>query len=77
MKRFFSIVLVVALITSLSSCKGVVLVKNSPGKSASAPGQIKMTTGAQSAKSAAPGQVKKTTGSKSAAPYAPGQKKKK
>jgi hypothetical protein len=49
-----------ALIISLGSCKeGFVLGSSSPGKSGSAPGQVKKTTGSQSAKPYAPGQEKK------------------
>ena len=43
----------------------------------SAPGQIKNTQGAQSAKAYAPGQVKNAQGAQSAKVYAPGQVKKK
>ena len=57
MKKVFSIVLVVALVLSLGSCK--VVLQGSPGKSGSAPGQVKKTTGSQSAKPYAPGQQQK------------------
>jgi len=48
------------LILLTASCAVVVKDSNSkPGKSASAPGQVKKTTGSQSAKPYAPGQQKK------------------
>lgn len=77
MKKFSSLVVVLALVVSMVSCSSVMVATSSPGHSGSAPGQVKKETGSQSAKSSAPGQVKKSTGSQSAAPYAPGQQKKK
>jgi hypothetical protein len=50
-----------AMILVLGSCKTVVITqsKPGPGKSNSAPGQVKKTTGSTSAKPYAPGQQKK------------------
>jgi hypothetical protein len=42
-----------------TSCAQVNIHNSSPGKSGSAPGQVKKTTGSQSAKPYAPGQKKK------------------
>jgi hypothetical protein len=53
----------VALIVFLTACKSGKLVvlksKPSPGKSSTAPGQVKKATGSKSAKPFAPGQQKK------------------
>ena len=59
MKKNRIAVLVAVLIVTVSSCKEVILLKGSPGKSGSAPGQVKKATGSQSAKPYAPGQQKK------------------
>jgi hypothetical protein len=57
--RTVSALLLTFLILLTTSCAVVVDSKAKPGKSASAPGQVKKTTGSQSAKPYAPGQQKK------------------
>ena len=58
MKKVYLGIITLVLVASIQSCSSVVTVGSSPGKSGSAPGQVKKTTGSQSAKPYAPGQKK-------------------
>ncbi len=57
--KTFSLLLLTLTLLLGASCAHVHVQNSSPGKSGSAPGQVKKTTGSQSAKPYAPGQQKK------------------
>ena len=59
MKSVIKYALVVSFSYCLTGCIAVVGTSTGPGHSSQAPGQIKKTTGSQSAKPYAPGQQKK------------------
>jgi len=55
MKKVYFVIIMLVLVASIEGCSSFV---SAPGKSGSAPGQVKKTTGSQSAKPYAPGQKK-------------------